>query len=102
MFVLGMLSGSLVGALVPPLAAAWPWFVALLAFAVAGCRARPTGPAHVGGAGAALVTVLLGLPLILLFPIGPLGGSDVAGLLVSAVLVGAVSGVAARNRRGRV
>lgn len=96
-FVLGMLATPVVGMFVPAIASAWPWAVSVGAFALAGLRARPVGPAHRAGAAAALVTLALGLPLLLLFPIVPVRWTDLIGLAVSAVLVGAISGVVARK-----
>lgn len=100
-FVVGILATPLVGAFAPAVAGTWLWAIAVISFALAGHRAVPEESAPRSGAMAALVTLGLGLPLMLLLPVVALRWTEWAVLFVSAVAVGAASGVIGRHVRGR-
>lgn len=93
LLVLGGLAAPIAGAIASPLAVVWLPLVAVVAFAVAGCRAASSPWPPLGGAAAALSSYLLILPLVLLndsgrdpAQIGATAGTALAvGALAAAV-----------------
>ncbi|MDT7704448.1 MAG: hypothetical protein QOG20_55 [Pseudonocardiales bacterium] len=98
--VVGGLAQPVVGTVAPPVGAVWLIIVAVLAFAVAGCRIGDAGLPIAHGAATAVFGYLFVLPLVV-FAAHGIDAGQVVGTAAVAVVVGGAAGWLAGQARSR-